>query len=105
MDSVRSEQFREIISFSREMLESARRLEWDRVADLEVRRKQLVMDCFRQPTSEQDAVEVAVLIKEILVLNQQLTRLGKECQARLGTEIHTHNRGHAATSAYLSHTP
>jgi hypothetical protein len=37
-------------------------------------------------------------------MNQQVAELGKQCQAELGTEIHTHNRGRAASSAYLSHT-
>ena len=86
------------------MLETARRLEWDKVADLEARRKQLVMDCFREPSPKQEAAEVAAVIKEILNLNQQVAELGKQCQTALANEIHTHNRGQAATSAYLNHT-
>lgn len=104
MDSVRHEQLKEIVRLSREMLDRAGRLEWDKIAPLEARRKQLVMECFREPTQESDATEVAVAIKEILSLNHQVTELGKQCQAQLGTEIHVHNRGRAATSAYLSHT-
>lgn len=104
MDTVRRQQLAEIIHLSRGMLETARQLEWDRVADLEARRKPLVMDCFREPAPKQDAAEVAAVIKEILNLNQQVAELGKQCQTALGSEIHTHNRGHAATSAYLSHT-
>jgi Flagellar protein FliT len=104
MDAMRRQQFAEIISLSRDMLETAGRLEWDKVAELEERRKQLVMDCFREPVPKQDAAEVAAVIKEILNLDQQVTELGKQCQTALGSEIHSHKRGHAATSAYLSHT-
>ncbi len=104
MDRARREQFEEIIRLSKEMLDRAGELEWEKVALLEVTRKQLVMDCFRRPTPEQDSEEVAAMIKVILDLNQQVTLLGKESQAQLGTEIHAHNRGRAATSAYLSHT-
>lgn len=104
MDSVRRKQLTEIVRLSKEMLDRAGQLEWDEVVPLEVRRKQLVMECFREPTPEQDAAEVAAAIREILSLNQQVAELGKQCQAELGTEIHTHNRGRAASSAYLSHT-
>jgi len=104
MHTVHRQQLDEIIHLSREMLETARRLEWDKVAELEERRKQLVMECFRGPAPKQDAAEVAAVIKEILNLDQQVTELVEQCQTALGSEIHTHNRGHAATSAYLSHT-
>ena len=104
MDSVRHEQLKEIVRLSREMLDRAGQLEWDQLAPLEASRKQLVMQCFREPTPEQDAAEVAEAIKEILSLNHQVTELGKRCQTQLGTEIHSHNLGRAATSAYLSHT-
>ena len=104
MDAVRRQQLGKIIHLSREMLETARQLEWDKVAEIEARRKPLVMECFREPVPEQDAAEIAGLIKEILNLDQQVAGLGKQCRSALGSEIHTHNRGHAATSAYLSHT-
>ena len=104
MDTVRRQQLGEIIHLSREMLETARQLEWDKVAELEARRKQLVMECFRETGPKQDAAEVAAVIKEILNLDQQVAELVKQCQTALGSEIHTHNRGHVATSAYLSHT-
>jgi Flagellar protein FliT len=104
MDTVRRQQLAEIIRLSREMLETARQLEWGTVADLEARRKPLVLDCFREPAPKQDAAEVAAVVREILNLDQQVAELGKQCQTVLGSEIHTHNRGHAATSAYLSHT-
>lgn len=103
MDSVRREQISEIVHLSKEMLELAGALEWNRVAELEVRRKEIVMECFSKPAAEQDAAEIAAAIKEILSLNQQVAELGKQCQTQLGAEIHTHNVGRTATSAYLSH--
>ncbi len=103
MESTRRKKLTDIIRLSRDMLDTARELEWDKVAILEVRRKQCVMEYFRQPVPEQEAAEVAAAIKEILDLNQQVTELGKQCSKDLGTEIHANNRGRAATSAYLSH--
>jgi hypothetical protein len=104
MHTVHRQQLEEIIHLSREMLEAAAQRDWDKVVELEARRKPLVMECFREPPPKQDAAEVAAVIKEILNLDQQIAELGKQCQTTLGSEINTHNRGQAATSAYLSHT-
>jgi hypothetical protein len=104
MHTVHRQQLDEIIRLSREMLEAAGQPDWDKVAELEASRKQLVMECFREPVPKKDAAEIAPLIKDILNLDQQVAELVRQCQTALGSEIHTHNRGHAATSAYLSHT-
>jgi hypothetical protein len=104
MTTSRRQQLVEITQLSKEMLETARRMEWGKVAELEARRKPLIMKYFREPVPEQDAEEVAAVIKEILNFDQQLAELGRQCQTALGSEIRTHNRGNAATSAYLSHT-
>ena len=100
----RRQQLGEIIYLSREMLEAARQMEWDKVADLEARRKGLVMECFREPGPKKDAAEAVVAVKEILNLDHQVSELARLSQTALGNEIQTHNRGYAATSAYLSHT-
>jgi hypothetical protein len=102
MDMQRRQQLRRITELSINMLELARKLEWQNVAELEVERRDLVMQCFAQPTSEQDAPEVAASIKQILKLNQEIEALGQECRERLGGEIRMHNVGRAATAAYRS---
>ena len=102
MDIQRSQQLRDIIELSTEMLKLAHEQEWSQVAELEEKRRLLVMACFRQPTPEQDAPEVAAAIREILVLNQEVTALGKECQQQLGSEMHTNRVGRAAQTAYLN---
>ncbi len=105
MDRCRSEQLKQIIVLSEQMLEQARALEWERVADLEVRRKQLVIHCFQHPGSAQDAPEVATCIRKILRLNDEITALGRDCKAQLGGELRAHKLGRAASTAYLSCTP
>jgi len=102
METRRSAQLKDIIALSQQMLESARALQWDSVAELEGRRKELVMQCFRCPTSEQDAPAVAACIREILSLNQEITLLGGDCRGRLAAEIHTQQIGRAVSAAYLS---
>ena len=105
MRTDRSRQLVEIIGLSKEMLEKARDHDWARVAELEVTRKALVMHCFRQPTAEQDAPEVAAAIKEILRLNQDVSEIGRQYQEALGSEIHTRTVGRAASAAYLNCAP
>jgi len=101
MSSDRTRQLVEIIGLSKEMLAKARDHEWQRVAELEVARKTLVMRCFQQPTTGQDAPEVAAAIKEILSLNQQVTLLGRQYQEQIGSDIHASKVGRSAAAAYL----
>ncbi|GMQ88683.1 MAG: hypothetical protein BMS9Abin09_0115 [Gammaproteobacteria bacterium] len=101
MDINRSRQLRDIIELSKDMLSKAQANQWELVADLETRRKALVMRCFQQPTADQDAPEVAAAIKEILSLNQQVTALGQEHQEQIGCDIHTSKVGRNASAAYL----
>lgn len=96
----RSEQLQKIIALSREMLEKARALEWERVAELEVQRKQLVSSCFRHPAHEQEVPAVADGIRQILRINDEITTLGRECKTRLSGELHTQKLGRTASAAY-----
>ena len=101
MDISRSQQLRDIIELSKDMLLKAQANEWERVAELEVARKTLVTRCFQQPASGQDAPEVAAAIKEILSLNQQVTQLGQKYQEQIGCDIRTSKVGRNASAAYL----
>jgi hypothetical protein len=102
MDMHRSEQLKQIIELSQQMLKQARAMEWDRVAELEVQRKQLVMKCFQRLSSEQEAQEVATCIQQILRLNDEITVLGRDFKTQLSGELHTHKLGRAASAAYRS---
>ena len=86
---------------SKDMLVKAGEHEWGLVAEIEARRRELVMRCFQQPEQRQDASEVATAIKEILRLNQEVTDLGRRYQEQLGTEIHSNKLGRTASAAYL----
>ncbi len=98
--SDRIRQLVEIIGLSKEMLAKARDHDWERVTELEVARKALVVSCFQQPTTGQDVPEVAAAIQEILRLNQDVSEIGRQYQEELVGEIHTNNVGRAARAAY-----
>ena len=93
MDSQRGQQLKDIIDLSREMLLRARENAWQRVGELEAQRRSLVALCFRHPTAEQDAPEVAASIREILRLNREVTELGKTHQQMLGADIDANKVG------------
>ncbi|GMQ88175.1 MAG: hypothetical protein BMS9Abin08_1402 [Gammaproteobacteria bacterium] len=105
MSSERTRQLVGIIDLSKDMLAKARDHEWQRVAELEVARKALVMRCFQLPTAEQDVSEVAAAIKEILRLNHDVSEIGRQHQDALVKEIHTSNIGRTASAAYLNCHP
>ena len=104
VDRTRRQQLDEVISFSRDMPEAAKQQQWDRVAELEASRRQLLMTCLGESMPQQAAASTREAIEEVLDLDRQLAGLAEQCQAELGGEIQTRNRGQAATSAYLSHT-
>jgi len=106
MHSDRTRQLVEIIGLSKEMLASARDHDWQRVTELEVARKALVVSCFQLPTAAgQDAPEVAAAIKEILRLNQDVSEIGRQYKEELVGEIRTNNIGRAAKAAYQNCAP
>ena len=105
MNSDRTRQLVEIIGLSKEMLAKARDHDWQRVTELEVARKALVVSCFQQPAVDQDVPEVAAAIKEILRLNQDVSEIGRQYKEELVGEIRTNNIGRAAKAAYQNCAP
>lgn len=97
----RRQQLQQILELSRDMLAKAADHEWGLVAEIDTRRRELVMRCFQQPAAQQEAAEVAAAIGEILRLNQQITDLGRCYQDRLGSEIQGNKLGRTASAAYL----
>jgi len=104
MDSKRSQQLEQILALSRDMLAKAGDHDWGLVAEIETRRRELVMRCFQQPAEQQYATEVAAAIKEILSLNQAITDLGRRYQEQLSSEINSSKLGRTASAAYLGCT-
>jgi len=104
IDSKRSQQLEQILALSRDMLAKAGDHDWGLVAEIETRRRELVMRCFQQPAEQQYATEVAAAIKEILRLNQAITDLGRRYQEQLSSEINTSKLGRTASAAYLGCT-
>lgn len=100
VDSQRSQQFRDLIDISREMLVQAREDAWERVGELEAQRRALMAQCFRHPTAEQDAPGVAASIREILHLDEEVAALGRKHRQTLGADIHTNRVGRSARAAY-----
>lgn len=104
MDQLRRDQLDSIIALSKRMLEQARSDEWEEVASLEAKRRKLVMQCFDQPTSQNDAPELASAITEVLSLNEAVAELGKQRRGALGGDIRVSKIGRTAKSAYLGCT-
>lgn len=100
MDVKRSQQLRDMIALSQQMLALACDTDWESVARLENSRREIVDAFFAVQTHAKDAVEVRDAIKKILAMNQKLTELGHCSQDQLGRDIQTHNLGKTAQAAY-----
>ena len=102
-DVKRTQALRNIIAVSEAMLVMARQNEWERVALLEAERRAMVHGCFERPTREQDAPEVAVAIKEVLRLNQEVANLAGSWRDQIGADIRTQKLGRTASAVYRRH--
>ena len=100
MDTRRRQQLEQLVMLSKEMLVKASDCEWGVVAELECRRKELVLRCFQHPSRPQDAEEEAAAIRQILHLNQEISELGRRHQHRLAADIQGNKLGRTASAAY-----
>jgi hypothetical protein len=101
MDDERIRQLRDIVVLSREMLTHASGNDWEQLAELEADRRSLVMRCFQEPASQEDAPQLAVIIREILRLNQEITECVKARQEAVGSDMQNNKLGRTARAAYL----
>ncbi len=101
MDAKRGRELEELVLLSQAMLARAGEHQWEAVAELELRRRDLVLRFFEHAADEQDAAELAAGIKRILSLNERIGELVQQFQGQLGNEIHAQKAGRAATAAYL----
>jgi len=77
----REQQLPVILSITKEMLERAKKNNWEAVIDLESQRTALIADFFATPVSGREVSAVANYLNKILEVDRQLIELGdNECQ-------------------------
>ena len=99
----RTRQLAEILDLSLAMLDQARAGDWERLLELEARRRDRVAECFREPAAVEEAAAVADALRRILVVNQEITELGEAHRNTLGANLQSFGTARKARKAYAQH--
>lgn len=92
----------DILDLTTSMLEAASNDDWQRVIDLEVRRRPLLVNLSPSPSSSSAAALLADCIEQILQADARVIELGKRSREGLAAELGDINRGRSAQKAYSS---
>lgn len=97
----RDKRFDDILKLSRRMLEDAGKGDWDRTAQLQAQRQQLMNDYFVTPVPEAEAGVVASGIREMLDIDRKLIEHSKQAMNGLSSDLKKINKGKHASRAYV----
>lgn len=98
----KAQDFQQLISLSRTMLEKAREELWDEVFIMEMERSELLKLFFLEPIQQAYTVTVAAGIQSIMAINSDLEALGTLKRFQLAQTLQTMDQGKKAVKAYTS---
>ncbi len=91
-------QFQEI---SLKMLCLAQANDWDKLPDLENKRKNLMKTFFSQQVSSRDSVLVRSVIQDVLSINDKISQLAQQEKLSIGDKLQGLKKRQNVHSAYL----
>ena len=100
MNRRRRRQMQDIRSMSEQMLRLARDHAWDSLAELEPRRRSLIMQFFETPVSEEDAAEIAATIQDVLDIDREIIERGRKGREGIQQELARIRQGKRVVHAY-----
>ena len=100
VDPAREGDWNRILAYTREMLQAARRGEWEAVAKQQAHRGQLIRDYFGVGVGPHEAPRVEKGIREILASDRDLLDLTVRERDQVGAKVISLTRGSAARKAY-----
>ena len=92
------EQFQEM---SQMMLELSEAGDWDKLPDLESERQAIMKSVFSEQVSVQDAPQVEKLIKEVLLINEKITKLAEKSKISISFQRQNIIKRQNVHSAYI----
>lgn len=92
------EQFQQM---SQTMLELSEASDWDKLPDLESERQTVMRSIFSEEVSIQDAPQVEKLIKEVLLINEKITKLAEKSKVSISFKRQNIIKRQNVHSAYI----
>ena len=90
----------DILDLTRSMLEAASTDDWQRVIDLESKRRPLLVNLSQVPEFPAAAAVMANCVEQILQADARIIELGKRSRQGLAAELGAIKQGHSAQQAY-----
>lgn len=98
-DQRRRFQLARLIGISEDMLECARRGEWEQLEEMEVLRRVELEECFALQ-NEHPSLLIAQAISALIHINDQIVYIVREARDQVAVEQRRDHAGHKAASAY-----
>jgi len=90
----------EIVRLSQAMRMEGRRADWEKVRELEHRRRGLIATCFPLPASEHDPQWAGDQIREIIDLSREVIEMAEQERLATSASLGKLNKGRQASQAY-----
>lgn len=101
MDESKSVDLKQFLDISQSMLECAKSNDWDKLPDLENKRKSVINSFFEQSPAEQDSVKIEKTIKDVLSINEKIEQLAQQEKVIIGQQLQGLKKKQNVRSAYL----
>lgn len=103
MNKCTTEKLVELVQHNKQMLKDAEAGNWEKVAENEVIREQLIKAFYSLSADADEAATVATATQELLHVNEEITQLAREAKEQLKNELCEIGRGKSAVNAYTKH--
>lgn len=103
MSKSTSDRLAELVEHNKMMLRDADAGDWEKLTENEIIRQQMIKAFYSSSLDSSDAAAIANATRELLLVNEELTKL--VCRARDGVEkdLADLGKGKAAINAYSKH--
>ncbi len=95
------ETLEQFLSMSQQMLEFAKNDKWEKLPDLEIKRKALMVAFFETEDKHQNTAQVAQIIKQVLLINDTIEKLAQQEKTIISQQVHSLKKQQNVHSAYL----
>lgn len=103
MNKPSADKLTELVEHNKKMLRDARAGNWETLAENEIIRQQMIRAFYSSGVNTSDKASIANATRELLLVNEELTKLVTEARDMVGNELAELGKGKIAINAYVKH--
>lgn len=96
----RHAQLQQVLSLSKNMVEQAGRGEWEKIAEMEHKRREDMMTALKAPLQEDETQQVHDSLQQLVQLNGELTAIVQQARNDSVEQFNSLREGRKATNVY-----